>query len=778
MAFQKWQAQTEGLSKRATEILRLLAEGMTDREVAERMVMTTNTVKWYNRQIYSILGVGSRTQAIARARELQLLDEDYEDAPTLNIVQSPIKHNLPTELTHFIGRRQEIEDAKHLLNSARLLTLVGSPGTGKTRLALQIAHDVKEMFRDGVYFVSLAAFNDPALVTNAIARVIGVREMHSQPYLETLKQVISKSEMLLILDNFEHLLPAATQVSELLSAAPNLKVLATSREPLHLYGEQEYVVPPLELPDTEDSDPLALMGCESAALFMQRAQAVRSDFELTEKNAADVAKICVHLEGLPLAIELAAARIKLLTPPTLLARLGSRLDTLTGGAQDLPTRQQTLRNTIEWSYNLLNESEKMLFARLAVFRGSYSLDAIEVVCSEKLSIDILDGVASLVDKSLIQQKESLDGEPRFVMLETIHEYAWEQLRASGETHAMQLRHAGYFLQLAECAEPQLRQSGFSYWMGRLATEEDNIRAALELSLEGGDVELGVRLVGSLRDFWTMSGRFTQGQKWTQRALSEIDSVPPHLQVRTLLAAGALLYISGDRERQKQLFEEAIALARKIGDQFNLAWALSFLGATYIRGATEHDKGLVITKEALAIFEELEQKTGMVQAFNLVGELKRAKGDDAGAQLAYEKSLQLAGETGEVRREVMMYCNLGFLAMHRDDIHRARQLFSKALVKSQQLGHDKRLTITGMLLLADTIAMDGEPERAARLFGAADALFKPTGVGLSPGDQPEHERALALVRSQLDEVTFQKCWDEGRALSLEQAAAYALENESV
>ncbi len=776
MAFQKWQAPYEGLSKRAVEILQLLGEGMSDREIAERLVVTINTVKWYNRQIYSILDVGSRTQAIARARELQLLTRNDGIAPSFRIIQHTPQHNLPVETTQFIGRKQEMEAIKHLLDTAHLLTLVGPPGTGKTRLALRTAWELVDAFQDGIYFVSLAPISDSRLVINAIASTVGVHETHGRSLIETLKKMFRTSQMMLILDNFEHLLPAATQVSELLSAAPNLKVLATSREPLHLYGEQEYAVPPLELPDPEHFNPLALIDCASTALFMQQARAVRSDFELTAENAADVARICIRLEGLPLAIELAAARIKLLTPQTLLARLMSRLDILTGGPQDMPARQQTLRNTIEWSFNLLTKGEKLLFARLGVFRDGCSLDAIEAVCEKALPMDVFDGLASLVDKSLIQQKEALEGEPRFVMLETIHEYAWERLKTSGEVQTMHRRHAEYFVQLAERAEPQLRQGGFAYWMERLGAEEDNLRVALEWSLEGGDVELGLRLVASLRDFWAMSGRFTEGQKWTQQALSESGSVPSPLQVRVLIAAGVVLYISSQRVLQKQLFEEAIELARRLEDKFNLAWALIFSGAACIRNTTEYNEGLSATEEGLTIFRALGHKSGMVQALNLIGELRRAQGDDEGAQAAYEECLLLASETGEIRREAMILCNLGFLAMHRDAINEAKQLFRKGLMKSKQLGHDKRLIVTAVLLLAGAIAASGELERAARLFGASDALFKPTGVGLSPSDQPEHERVLAGVRGRLNAATFQRCWNEGRALSLEQAVAYALESE--
>jgi predicted ATPase/DNA-binding CsgD family transcriptional regulator len=774
MAFQKWQAPHESLSKRAIEILHLLGQGMSDREIADQLIVTVNTVKWYNRQIYSILDVGSRTQAIARARELELLSRDDGNAPTFRIVDRSPPHNLPVETTQFIGRRHELEAIKRLLDGAHLLTLVGSPGIGKTRLALRTAWEMADTFQDGVYFVSLASISDPMQVISAIASTIGMNETPGHPPIEALKKMLRTSQIMLILDNFEHLLSAATLVSELLSAAPDLKVLATSREPLHLYGEQQYAVPPLGLPDSDQLDPMELIDCESTALFMQQAQTVRSNFELTAENAADVARICVRLEGLPLAIELAAARIKLLTPQLLLTRLVSRLDTLTGGVQDVPERQQTLRRTIEWSYNLLTEGEKLLFERMGVFRGGCSLDAVEEVCEKALPMDVFDGLASLVDKSLIQQKEVLAGEPRFVMLETIREYAWERLKSSDEAQTIYRQHAEYFVQLAERAEPQLRQSGFNYWMECLGAEEENLRVALEWSLGGAEVELGLRLVASLRDFWVMSGRFTEGQRWTQRALPEAGSVSPHLRGRVLIAAGAVLYVLSQPALQKRLFEEAVELARESDDNGNLAWALIFLGAISVRGSIDFEEGLSATQEGLSLFRDLDHKPGIILALNLIGELRRMQDDDESAQAAYEECLLLAGETGEIRREAMILCNLGFIAMHRADVNAAIQLFTKALSKSQQLVHDKRLIVTAVLLLAGAIAAAGELEPAVRLFGAADALFKPRGVGLSPSDQPEHERVLADVQDQLDPETFQMCWDEGQTLTLEQAVAYALE----
>lgn len=768
MVSQKWpvpQASYEGLSKRAVEILRLLADGLSDREIAERLVMTINTVKWYNRQIYSILGVGSRTQAIACARERQLLDDDPEIAPSLTIIPRPPKHNLPVETTYFIGRRPELERIKNFLDTAHLLTMVGPPGTGKTRLALQAAWELIDTFRDGVYFVSLAPITDPALVANTIAGIVGVTELHGQPLLESLKHALRQSHMLLILDNFEHLLSAATQVSELLAAAPHLKVLATSREPLHLYGEQEYVVPPLRLPDLEHLNPQVLASCESTALFMQQARAVRSDFELTPENAADVAKICLRLEGLPLAIELAAARIKLLTPAILLARLTNRLDTLTGGAQDLPVRQQTLRNTIEWSYNLLDVGEKMLFARLAIFRGGRSLEAIEAICSPDLPIDIFDGLTSLVDKSLIQQQELPGGELRFIMLETLHEYAWEQLLASGESDVMHRRHAQYFVELAERAEPELRQSQHQHWFHLLETEHENLRLVLHWSLNGGDVTLGVRLTGALCLFWYACGHHVEGCQWPQQFFPHLGQVAAAYHPKLFIAAGHMLMLY-DLDTARIHFDRALQLARQLNDRLSTAWALIFLGYTQMNTP---EVPLAIAEQGLALFREMNHKPGIAQALNIIGEIARFQGDDERARIAYEECLTISRETGERRRIRFMYGNLSFIAQHADDYQTALEWARLCLKLTLELNN--RLDIADVVAgLAGIIGMMGEPERAARLLGAWEAALEYMGAVAQPANRPEHDRNVAAVRAQLTPAVFDSAWAEGRALSLDQAVA--------
>ena len=444
----------EPLTQREREILGLLADGLTNREIADRLYLSHETVKWYNKQLYGKLGVSNRTQAAAKAQELA---QEESQEPASARQSSHPEHNLPAPLTSFVGRQRELEEVASLLNESRLLTLTGPAGTGKTRLALQVAAQVAEGFADGVTLVELAPLKDPALVADTVARALGLTNTTEQTITKVLANYLENKELLLVLDNFEHLLEAAPLASDLLSAASNLRILTTSREALGLYGEQEYPVPPLGLPDLGDPVlPSALKDHEAIALFMQRAQAVVPGFALTDEDALGVAEICVRLDGLPLAIELAAARVKLFRPQALLSQIESRFTTLGTGPRGLSERRRTLRAAIDWSYELLDETEKMLFTRLSVFQGGRTIEAVDAVCAYDLQIDVLDGLAPLLNKNLLRQEEGPEGEPRFTMLETIHEYALERLREGGEAENMHRRHAEYFTALAERAEPHTR----------------------------------------------------------------------------------------------------------------------------------------------------------------------------------------------------------------------------------------------------------------------------------------------------------------------------------
>ncbi len=773
MTSQKWQVSHEGLSKRALEILGLLNKGLSDREIAEHLVMTINTVKWYNRQIYSALNVGSRTQAIARARELRLLDADPE-APVISPESHPTpKHNLPVKTTHFIGRRDEIQAIKYLLDSTHLLTLTGSPGTGKTRLALQIAWEIKEYFRDGVYFVSLAPLSDPALVTTAVANAIGVTETPGQPLLETLKDVLQTSQMLLIVDNFEHLLSAVTQISELTAAAPHLKVLATSRERLHLYGEQEYAVAPLELPDPEHADPQMLANCESAALFIQQARAAKPDFELTPENALAIAKICVRLDGLPLAIELAAARIKLLTPTLLLNRLTSRLDTLTGGAHDLPARQQTLRNTIAWSYNLLEESDKMLFARLAVFAGGWSLDAAESVCDDAPEVSVLDGLASLLDKSLIQKTEDNSSEPRFAMLETIHEYALERLQASADEELLRRRHADYFTHFAERSGKALYSRYQSRGLTNLETEQNNFRAVLSWSL-AGNPEPGLRLIAALGACWRIRSYLVEGFNWARHLLAVKTNVAPEVRANALSSTSRLLacYI-GNYADAERMSREALELARQSSDQRSIAEALYARGTTLME--TRSAEARVYFNEALTLFQALEDQWSIAQTLNVIGEVERLEGNYEAAEALYRQALALFQQFGNLWGANIALQNLAYIAQHQHDYERARSLFRESLANSQEL--QDQLSIANCLGgLAGILNLVGQPQQATRLFGAAEALRSATGAQIQPADRSAYEHNVAKTREQLDPEIFAACWQEGLTLSLDEVITTVMETE--
>src|SRR6266516_2111363 len=475
------------------------------------------------------------------------------DFPALKTVDAS-PNNLPVPSTVLIGREREVATVAHLLRreDVRLLTLTGPGGIGKTRLGLQVAAELSELFTEGVYFVNLAPIRDPEFVVPTIAQTLDVKETADQTLLDHLSAFLREKRLLLLLDNFEQVVDAARQVAALLAACPKLKIVVTSRMTLHVQAEHEYAVPPLALPDPKRlPDLAALSQYEAVALFIARAQAVKPDSQLTNANASAIAEICVRLEGLPLAIELAAARIKLLPPQALLGRLGQRLTVLTGGARDAPARQQTLCNTIAWSYNLLDATEQRLFRWLSVFVGGCTLEAVEAVCAfldiSTEAVWVLEGVASLIDKSFLQQKEQEDGEPRFVMLETLREYGLEALAASGEMESTRQAHATYYLRFSQEAEPKLPGPQQVMWLERLAQEHDNLRAALRWLVEQGESgqpesqEKALRLGTALRWFWSVRGHVVEGCHWLERALAKSDGLAVDIRGAAIDSAGMLAY---------------------------------------------------------------------------------------------------------------------------------------------------------------------------------------------------------------------------------------------
>lgn len=750
------------LTEREKEILEQLAAGHSDQEIAASLFLSGNTVRWYNRQIYSKLGVASRTQAVARAKQMGLLDGAII-APT-----PPVRGALlPRPATPLIGRKREIAEVNELLQNTRLLTLIGVGGTGKTRMALHLAEAVSSTFADGVCFVDLAPLKDATMVADAIATALDVSEPPHESLQASLIRVLADREILLLLDNFEHVITAAPLLSDLLRASTRLKLLVTSREPLRLAGEQEYAVPPLALPPGETPSFEEIATSESGTLFLQRARLTNPRFTLNRDNAPIIAQICRRLDGLPLAIELAAVRSKILSPALLLARLEKPLNALTGGVRDAPDRQQTLRNTIAWSYNLLDDAEKRLFARLALFSGGGSLEAIEVICGDAPKTDVLEILASLVDKSLVRQKETHGGDPRFGLLETIREYALEQFEARPDGETMRQRYADYYVELAERAEPEMRLARQKQWFQLLATEQENLRAVLQWSLREGSVTQGIRIAGALSWYWYAHGHHVEGFQWTQRLLPLLDRAPEAYHAKFLIGAAHMMRVR-NFDTTIPLLQNALTVARKQGDTHHTAYALIRLGYELM----ETPDALPMVEEGLALFDTLHYLPGVAHAWAILGEIHRSCGNDDLARHAYENSLAWCRHLGDRRGTLTMLLNLTFVARHQDDYPRALTLAQEAL----QLAHELELQVEMaecLAAVAGIIGVTGNPRLAARLFGTVETTLERLGAFYDAPDRQEFEGMVAAVRTQLDATSFEKVRMEGRQIPLETAVESAL-----
>jgi predicted ATPase/class 3 adenylate cyclase len=680
---------------------------------------------------------------------------------------------LPAAPTPFIGREREVAAVrKRLLEpETRLLTLTGPGGTGKTRLALQVANQVLDAFSDGVYFVALAALRDPTLVLPTIAQTLEVREADGRPLGETLHAFLHAKRLLLVLDNCEQVLDAAPEVAALLAACPQVRVLATSRAVLHLRGERLYAVPPLALPQTAPLPPLrTLTQYEAVRLFIARAQDVKPDFAVTNATAPAVAEICVRLDGLPLAIELAAARIKLLAPPALLARLSKRLPLLVGGARDLPERQRTLRATLDWSYSLLSPEEQVLFARLSVFRGGRTLEAIEAICNSEGDLDVLAGVESLLEKSLLVQTE-VAGETRFVLLETIHEYARERLEASGEAEAVRRAHAAYFQALAEEAEPALEGPQQGVWLACLEREHDNLRAALGWALETGEGEIGLGMTAALWRFWEMRGHLSEGRRWCERVLDQ-RSAAAAPRAKALTGAGTLAWQQGDYARATALHEEALALYREIGDQPGIAFALNNLGVQALDQG-DHERAVPYFEQSLALARDVGATRISAFALHNLGEVARHQGAYGRAQALYEECLALLRRLGDSWVTCMQLIGLARVAQEQGNDARAMAFCQESLPVCRDTGCKDPIAtcLEGVVTVA---CAQGQFERVAHLCGAAAALREAIGAPIAPADRAGYERTVAAARAALGDDAFAAAWAVGQTWQVDEAIAAAEE----
>lgn len=765
------QNQIDPLNTREMEILGLMAKGLSNNQVAHRLNLSEETIKWYNKRIFLKMEVGSRTQAIAKAVELGLLETQSQ---TRTIQASHPMHNLPAPITSFIGREKEIEEIGRFLHSHRLLVLTGAGGSGKTRLALQAGRNHVGKFRDGVWLVELAALIDPTEVVQAVAEVFGLSSNKDETLAAVLKRYLSRKQLLIILDNFEHLLDAAPFVGEILVAAPQITILVTSRERLHIYGELEYPVFPLSLPDLSRRETTQqIISYDSLKLFLQRAQAVRPGIRINKSLAYSAAQICIHLDGLPLALELAATQAKVYSFSQLAELLKGSLSSLPPGPRDAPARQRTLRATIEWSYSLLSPAEKVLFARLAIFKGGGTLDSIVAICRDEKNNHMRENLTSLIDKNMIVPREGQDGELHFTLLETIREYALECLENSGELDWLRHAHAAYFTQLAEQAANEIRGTKQALWFARLRTERENIRSVLQWSFGGSEADHGLQLVAALAYFWYYDAQFIEdAQCWTELALEKSTNASLQISAGVKMTAGRMAVGYGDLRRGREYLKEANTIYQCIHDETQAAWSLIYLSSGYFGSQAEAKEGLPICKEGLAYFRKVKDKLGISQALNSLGELSFTIGDYESAKSYYEECLVSAEETGERFRVAMQYSNLSMVAYHLNQPRDIETFAKKAIRVYQEVNSDFGI-LTTLPKLAGAAFLSGKLERAARLLGACQTLLDEIGSRFQPNDRSELDHLTENIKRSLGEDGYQTELAKGAAMTYPEALAYAL-----
>jgi predicted ATPase/DNA-binding CsgD family transcriptional regulator len=762
------------LTERELAVLERFVEQQTNAEIARDLILSVGTVKWYAQQIYNKLDVSDRKAAVARAQQLGLLHNLRADERVMRAFEQ-VPNNLPAQFTTFIGREREVAQVRQLLMQTRLLTLTGPGGVGKTRLAIQCAGEMLTYFPDGVYWVGLFALNESKLIIHAIASALGVRESAEDSLLETLQRFSKQRRLLLVLDNYEHLLPDVDLILTLLTAAPHLRILVTSREALHVIGEQEVAIGPLAVPADDQTISVQSVNHHPAtALFVLRASAVKPDFVVTDATAPVISEICRRLDGLPLALELAAARIKLFTPQTMLARLSDSLTMLSNPLLDASGRRHTLRATIDWSYGLLNEDEKLLFRRLSVFAGGWSLSAVDALCQDLPPEQVLNGLGSLADKSLIRQEIGLEGESRFSMLYILREYARAQLAQSTEADEIPYRHAAYFLARAEAAAPELHLGQQEQWLLRLEEEHDNLRVALEWLLERDHTDEALRMVAALGWFWVKQDHHSEGFDWVKRALDHPAATSPELRAKAILFGGGRLayFVEQMRKDTRELLVEALAWARAVEERYCEAWALGYLGLYHEIAAGEYEQAIARCEEALAIFRQVKPiDQGSAWVLNALGVMQALRGNFDVGRACLEESLTISRqmENGWGIRLGLM--NLGLIAYQQGDYEQARRRFLELfpLWSHIQHRHDMANWLCAVGLVC---AGSGQRQAAMVVFGGVDKLLTRHALRLSYPLNHYYEAQLAELR-QSAAPSLEDAWQQGHDLSDEEIIEYVI-----
>jgi predicted ATPase/class 3 adenylate cyclase len=681
-------------------------------------------------------------------------------------------NNLPVQVTSFVGREEQIAEVRRLLSRTRLLTLTGAGGTGKTRLALQVAAETLTEYRDGAFFADLASVTDPALVPSVVATALGVPEVPGRPILDVVKDHLKDKDLLLVVDNFEQVAEAAPVIEALITAAPNLKVMVTSRVVLSLRGEQEYAVSPLEPPDPDRIPDLAtLRRIEAVRLFTERAQAASPRFRLTEETAPAVAAITARLDGLPLAIELASTRTKVLTPQQMLPRLEKRLSILTSGPRTLPERHRTLRDTIAWSHDLLDQPERALFARMSVFTGGCTLESAEQVCDPtEIGLDPLEGLSSLVDKSLVRRIDGSEEEPRFAMLETIREFGLERLRADGDFDIVRRRHAEHFLDLALEAEPHLTAEDQGEWLDRCEREHANVRAALRWAIEAGEAERVEASAGALWRFWQQRGHLAEARRWFEEILAiPSGQARTAARAKALLGAGGIAWWQVDRQAAGAFYEEAVTIERELGDPARIAEAV--YNYAFVVAGEDIASAARLLDESLDLFRRAGDERGIAQVLTMLVIREAEAGEWNAVLTRLEEAVAIWRRVGD---RLHLAFDLVWLAFAHGRLGHAEAARSAALEALEIFLEVDNQTGVGIALvdLAFLATWEGRHEDAIRLAAAFESLRERVGgppggfAGLLEGDPADEARA------HVSEDAARQAWEEGRAMSMGQAVALA------